>query len=291
MKDQADLLRRRMKEKESQTEAKTIAIVSGKGRVGKSAFCMNFALELIKRNKKVLLFDLDIGMGNSDLLMGKTAKHRIVDLFRGRLSIPDIIELGPESLSYIAAGSGLSQIFTSDYFKFASFQREFEKITRPFDYILFDMGAGTSQDRLNFISSAHEAIVVTTPDPTSLTDSYAMIKQLVDKGRDVPIKILVNRARSESLGKTTYSRLSFVAKKFLHVDVSLLGILPDDRAVLQALHHHKPFVLHQPNSKVSQSLSRIVVEYVEDSKKVELSTSFMDKLKRFVFARVGNEEG
>ncbi|CDQ19725.1 MinD/ParA family protein [Halobacillus karajensis] len=291
MKDQADLLRRRMKEKESQTEAKTIAIVNGKGRVGKSAFCMNFALELIKRNKKVLLFDLDIGMGNSDFLMGKTAKHRIVDLFRGRLSIPDIIELGPESLSYIAAGSGLSQIFTSDYFKFASFQREFEKITRSFDYILFDMGAGTSQDRLNFISSAHEAIVVTTPDPTSLTDSYAMIKHLVDKGRDVPIKILVNRARSESLGKTTYSRLSFVAKKFLHVDVCLLGILPDDRAVLQALHHQKPFVLHQPNSKVSQSLSRIVVEYVEDSKKVELSTSFMDKLKRFVFLRVGNEEG
>ncbi|SDO83688.1 MinD/ParA family protein [Halobacillus aidingensis] len=285
MKDQAEVLRRRIQEMEGEKQAKTIAIASGKGGVGKSNFCINFALQLMRNDKKVLIFDLDIGMGNIDILMGKSPRRTFVDLFREEMSIRDIIELGPESLSYIAGGSGLSHIFELDQTKFAYFQSEFEELTKSFDYILFDMGAGATQDSLHFISSAHEAIVVTTPEPTSLTDGYAMIKHLVHKDKSLPIKILVNRSLNEKNGRNTFDRLSLVVERFLEAEVALLGVLPDDRSVLEAVNKQQPFVIDRPKSKVSRSLEELVRDYLNESHSHESPLSFVDKLKRFVFER------
>ncbi|RDY72138.1 MinD/ParA family protein [Halobacillus sp. SY10] len=285
MKDQAEVLRRRIQEMEGEKQAKTIAIASGKGGVGKSNFCINFALQLMRNDKKVLIFDLDIGMGNIDILMGKSPRRTFVDLFREEMSIRDIIELGPESLSYIAGGSGLSHIFELDQTKFAYFQSEFEELTKSFDYILFDMGAGATQDSLHFISSAHEAIVVTTPEPTSLTDGYAMIKHLVHKDKSLPIKILVNRSLNEKNGRNTFDRLSLVVERFLEAEVALLGVLPDDRSVLEAVNKQRPFVIDRPKSKVSRSLEELVRDYLNESHSHESPLSFVDKLKRFVFER------
>ncbi|MGR9050135.1 MinD/ParA family protein [Halobacillus faecis] len=285
MNDQAEILRRRMQKMEGKRQVKTIAIASGKGGVGKSNFCINFALQLIKEGKKVLIFDLDIGMGNIDILMGRSPKRTFVDLFREELSIHDIIELGPRSLSYIAGGSGLSHIFELDQEKFAYFQSEFEQLTQSFDFILFDMGAGATQDSLHFISSAHEAIVVTTPEPTSITDGYAMIKHLVHKDKSLPIKILVNRSLNEKNGRATFERMSLVVKKFLDSEVDLLGILPDDRSVLEAVNKQQPFVIDSPKSKVSRSLEELVHGYLNESHAQASAFSFVDKLKRFVFER------
>ncbi|SFK27198.1 flagellar biosynthesis protein FlhG [Halobacillus dabanensis] len=285
MKDQAELLRHRMKEREPAKQARTIAIASGKGGVGKSNFCLNFALQLTAQQKRVLIFDLDIGMGNIDILMGKTPAHTFVDLFRGNKSIHDIIELGPESLSYIAGGSGLSQIFHLDHEKFLHFQKEFEKLMKSYDYILFDMGAGATDDSLNFIASAQEAIVVTTPEPTSITDGYAMIKHLVKKEEQLPISVLVNRSLHDKSGRQTFERLQMVVRKFLGTEITFLGTIPDDRAVLQAVNRQKPFVLDHPTSKASRSLKNIAAEYIKGDVAPDIPASFMEKLKRFVFER------
>lgn len=285
MKDQAELLRHRMNTREPVKEAKTIAVASGKGGVGKSNFCINFALQLTAQQKRVLIFDLDIGMGNIDILMGKTPTHTFVDLFRENMTIHDIIELGPESLSYIAGGSGLSHIFQLDHEKFTHFQNEFEKLTKSYDYIFFDMGAGATDDSLNFIRSAQEAIVVTTPEPTSITDGYAMIKHLVKKDDQLPISVLVNRSLHDKNGRQTFERLQMVVRKFLGTEIIYLGTIPDDRAVLQAVNSQKPFVLDQPACKASLSLKNIAADYVQGSTSKIVSTSFMEKLKRFVFER------
>ncbi|GEN54127.1 MinD/ParA family protein [Halobacillus faecis] len=285
MKDQAEILRRRMQELDGKPQAKTIAIASGKGGVGKSNFSINFALQLMKNGKKVLIFDLDIGMGNIDILMGKSPTRTFVDLFREEMSIHDIIELGPESLPYIAGGSGLSHIFELDQVKFTYFQDEYEKLSKSFDYILFDMGAGATQDSLNFISSAHEAIVVTTPEPTSITDGYAMIKHLVHKDKNLPLKILVNRSLSEKNGRATFDRLSLVVKRFLDSEVTLLGVLPDDRSVLEAVNKQRPFVIDRPNSSVSRAIGKLVHSYLNEGHLQSSPRSFVDKLKRFVFER------
>ncbi|WP_394217243.1 MinD/ParA family protein [Halobacillus trueperi] len=285
MKDQAETLRQRMQDMDRKQQAKTIAIASGKGGVGKSNFCINFALQLMRNDKKVLVFDFDIGMGNIDILMGKSPRRTFIDLFREGMSIRDIIELGPESLPFIAGGSGLSTIFELDQAKFAYFQSEFEQLSKSFDYILFDMGAGATHDSLHLISAAHEAIVVTTPEPTSMTDGYAMIKHLVHKDKNMPIKILVNRSLNEINGKATFNRLSLVVKRFLEVEVSLLGVLPDDRSVLEAVNNQRPFVIDRPKSKVSRSLDELARKYLNEYRRQESTFSFVDKLKRFVFER------
>ncbi|MYL70994.1 P-loop NTPase [Halobacillus litoralis] len=286
MKDQAEVLRMRMQEMEGNKQAKTIAVASGKGGVGKSNFCVNFALQLMRQGRKVLIFDLDIGMGNIDILMGKSPKRTFVDLFKEDISIQDIIERGPESLSYIAGGSGLTRIFELDDAKFNYFQKEFEQLIKSFDYILFDMGAGATQDSLHFISSAHEVIVVTTPEPTSITDGYAMIKHLVHKDNRLPIKILVNRSFNEKSGRETFERLAVVVKRFLASEVTLLGVLPDDRSVLEAVNKQRPFVIDRPKSRVSRSLEELVLGYLNESRtQASSSFSFVDKLRRFVFER------
>lgn len=286
MKDQAEILRMRMQEKEGNKQAKTIAVASGKGGVGKSNFCVNFALQLMRKGRKVLIFDLDIGMGNIDILMGKSPKRTFVDLFKEDISIQDIIERGPESLPYIAGGSGLTRIFELDDAKFNYFQNEFEQLIKSFDYILFDMGAGATQDSLHFISSAHEVIVVTTPEPTSITDGYAMIKHLVHKDNRLPIKILVNRSLNEKSGRETFERLALVVKRFLASEVALLGVLPDDRSVLEAVNKQRPFVIDKPKSRVSRSLEELVLGYLNESRtQASSSFSFVDKLRRFVFER------
>ncbi|MGP4059845.1 MinD/ParA family protein [Halobacillus sp. H74] len=285
MKDQAELLRTRMKQNEHTPPAKTIAIASGKGGVGKSNFSINFALKLIEQKKRVLLIDLDIGMGNVDILLGLTPKYSFVDLFKEELEFNEIIEPGPNSLSYIAGGSGLSQIFQLDDEKFSYFQRQFADLTGIYDYILFDMGAGATNDSLNFISAAHEAFVVTTPEPTSITDGYAMIKHLVKKNPKLPIKVLVNRSLSNENAQQTFNRLQMVVKRFLHVDIESLGTIPDDRAVLKAVNQQLPFVIDQPGSKASKSLDQIVRKYLNGQVQMGQADSFMSKLKRLVFVR------
>lgn len=288
MKDQAERLRYKMKntlQTSSDRKARTIAIASGKGGVGKSNFTLNFALQLIKSNKQVLIFDLDVGMGNIDILIGHSPKHTFVDLFQENMAINDIIEQGPNSLSYIAGGSGLSHIFQLDQEKFAFFQSEFEKVSASYDYILFDMGAGATNDSLNFISSADEAIVVTTPEPTSITDGYAMIKHLIKKDRSLPIKLLVNRSLNDRSGKQTFERLEIVVQRFLNVEISSLGTIPDDRSVVHAVTKQIPYVIDQPDSKASRALEHITMDYLKESPAPSYKRSFVQKLKRLVFVR------
>src|SRR5699024_492063 len=179
MNDQAEQLRHHVKGHTN--VAKTISIVSGKGGVGKSNTALNFCIELQKRGKKVLLFDLDIGMGNIDILLGKTPKYTIVDLFTDFMPIHDMIEIGPKGLSYIAGGCSLNDLVQMDPYKLDYFFQQYDLLVMEFDYIFFDMGAGATESSLAFILSSDECIVVTTPEPTAITDAYSMIKQIVLK--------------------------------------------------------------------------------------------------------------
>src|SRR5699024_11791712 len=141
MVDQAEKLRNQIN---MQPNAKTIAVISGKGGVGKSNTVRNFSIELQKQGKKVLLFDLDIVMCNVDILLGKDAEHSIVDLFYDFMPIHDIIEIGPKGLSYIAGGSSLNNLIAIDKYKLDYFFKQYELVVKDYDYIFFDMGAGVT---------------------------------------------------------------------------------------------------------------------------------------------------
>ncbi|WP_226034929.1 MinD/ParA family protein [Aquibacillus saliphilus] len=287
MNDQAAKLRKKVEMLRAYRQAKTIAIVSGKGGVGKSNFALNFSLSLTKKRKKVLIFDMDIGMGNIDILLGLTPKYSIVDMFEEHLSIDDVIESGPNSLSYIAAGSGLADIFTMDEEKFDYFLNELEGLVNSYDYIIFDMGAGVSEATFYYMLAVDECIVITTPEPTSLTDAYAMIKHVSYKSAELPISLLVNRAQSQKSGQKTMERLQQVVLKFLEKEISPLGVLPDDKTVIRAVSSQTPFLTYDPNALVSVAINQIVDQYVNDRIDIEkkVPISFIKKLKNFIKER------
>lgn len=285
--DQAQKLRRKLDQLKGASEAKTIAVISGKGGVGKSNFALNFALGLTKQNKKVLVFDLDIGMGNIDILLGLSAKKTIVDMFEEQLSINEIIEKDSNSLSYIAAGSGLSDIFQFSDEKIEYFFEQLHELMQSYDYIFFDMGAGITHDSLNFILAANECFVVTTPEPTSLTDAYAMIKHIINKHNELPLYLVINRALSQKAGERTMDRLQDVVYQFLDKDIKPLGILPDDRTVMKAVSRQIPFILYDNKAKVSLALSQIVTQYLDQNINIQKKVpfTFVSRLKQLMSER------
>lgn len=288
MTDQAEKLRMKLEKIKNGTEAKVIAVVSGKGGVGKSNFSLNFALGLSQAGKKVLLFDMDIGMGNIDILMGSSARYNIIDMFEESLSIDDIIEEGPNNLSYISGGTGLSKMFRLDSSKLEYFLNTTKKLMDEYHYIIFDMSAGVSEDTLQFALAAHELFVITTPEPTSITDAYAMMKYFSLKEKETPILLVVNRTHSEKQATQTHLRLSNVVKQFLKKDVQFLGDLPDDKSVTKAVTRQIPFMLYDPNSGVSKAMMNIIERYNKnnfDSVEATSNYSFVAKLKQYFISQ------
>ncbi|MFV8827169.1 MinD/ParA family protein [Alkalihalobacterium sp. APHAB7] len=258
MNDQAETLRKLMENNEGQSDTKVISIVSGKGGVGKSNFSINFSLGLSQAGKRVLLFDLDIGMANVDILMGVSSKYNIVDMIENELTIWDIIEKGPENVSFVSGGSGFTQLFKLNEQKFGRFVTQLESLMSHFDYIIFDMGAGVSEDSIQFILSANEAIVVTTPEPTSITDAYAMLKYINSKNDTIHCSLIVNRTETEKEGQVTAQNFQRVVKQFLHKDIAYLGSIPNDKVVTKAVRSQKPFLLFDPKAKSSRAVELMV---------------------------------
>lgn len=288
MRDQAESLRLKLLKKHGLKEAKVIAIVSGKGGVGKSNFTLNFSINLSWKGYKVLLVDMDIGMGNIDILMGLSSKVSFIDLFQSGMSMQDIIRNGPEGISYIAGGSGLSSMFKLDSDKLESLLNQLEKLSLEYDYILFDMGAGITEDALEFLLSVHQIFVITTPEPTSMTDAYSMMKYISYRDKDVALYLVSNRVHSPKEGENTLNRLSEVVKQFLHKDVIKLGFLPDDRTVSQAVSRQIPFLLFDSKSKISVTLSKLTDDYLlGNCSKLEKikPTSFISKLRHYFSER------
>ncbi|MBB6452905.1 flagellar biosynthesis protein FlhG [Salirhabdus euzebyi] len=286
MTDQAQRLREIINAKKNIKEAKTIAVLSGKGGVGKSNFALNFALGLSKKGKRVLLFDLDFGMGNIDVLMGLAPKKTIVHMFKESLFIEDVIEKGPYSLSYIAAGSGLSEIFEMESGHLEYFLKQLRYISMQYDFIIFDMGAGFNSQHIHFALAAHECFIVTTTEPTSVTDAYAVLKHIYYQQSKIPLFLLVNRAMNSKEGKDIVNRLQTVVQKFLHQELKPLGILPDDREVIHAVKEQTPFLLNNEKSNASKSLVQIIDSYLDDKDKNHEvpNHSFVTKLK-MIFTR------
>ncbi|WP_026674265.1 MinD/ParA family protein [Alkalihalobacterium bogoriense] len=283
MTDQAQSLRKLMDSTDIE-DTKVISIVSGKGGVGKSNFSLNFAIGLAKAGKKVVLFDLDIGMANVDILMGVSSRYNIVDMIENELTIWDIIETGPEGISFVSGGSGFTKLFKLTSEKYDRFISQLEGLYKKYDYILFDMGAGVSEDSIQYILAANEAIVVTTPEPTSITDAYAMLKFMHLQDQSMPCSLLVNRSESVSEGESTAENLKRVAKQFLQKEISVLGTIPNDKVVVKAVKHQQPFLLFDPRSKPSQAITNIVASYIgtQTTKEAVLFPSFISKLKGFL---------
>lgn len=280
--DQAASLRQRVKQKEKGKQAKTIAIFSGKGGVGKSNFAVNFAICLSKQGKKVLIFDLDIGMGNVDVLLGLYPKHNLTTMFEKNLPISDIIEVGPGHLSYIASGNGLNDLFSMKKEQIQFFIDQLSHIAQEYDYFIFDLGAGMSEEHVEFISASDECIVISTPEPTSYMDAYSAMKHIIMTNPLVNMSLLINNASSTKEGEQTYNHLRIVVQNFLKYEIKLFGILPNDPIVSEAVRQQVPFYMLNPRAKISKLLAKTVLDYLKannQDKQKEENKQFISKLK------------
>ncbi|RAK23388.1 flagellar biosynthesis protein FlhG [Anoxybacillus vitaminiphilus] len=288
MRDQAESLRMLLNRVDKETETKVIAVISGKGGVGKSNFSLNFSLMLLRRGFNVLLFDMDIGMGNIDILLGQSSHVTIIDMFNKGLSIRELIKKGPENLSFIAGGTGLTKIFTMSQERVSYFIDQLQSVSREYDYMIFDMGAGVSEDHLHLLMAVHEVIVITTPEPTAITDAYATMKYIHMLEKNMPFYLIVNRAQTDKEGRETLIRLTKAMKQFLGKEITKLGMLPEDRAVSKAVARQTPFLLLDPATKVSRAMVEITDRYLSKNTDAETPThsfSFFTKLRRFFLER------
>jgi flagellar biosynthesis protein FlhG len=287
MDDQAERLREKVKTLEDNKRTKTLAIISGKGGVGKSNFALNFAISLKKKGNSVLLFDMDVGMGNIDILMGISTPYSIIDFFTSAVSLKQLIGKAPVGIHYITGGSGLTELTKINENDIKHFFDEFSIILNEYDYVLLDMGAGMDETSLRFVLSVDEVIVLTTSEPTSITDAYAAMKYIIMKNNQIPLSLLVNRASSEKEGIDTYTRISNVLKHFLGKSSQLLGVLPEDKTISQAVKIQTPFFVHNTRSPASKALMKITERYChqEESQLNNSKVNFITKLKRFLHER------
>lgn len=268
--------------------AKAISIVSGKGGVGKSNIALNLSIELSHHHHRVLLVDLDVGMGNIDVLLGHHTKKSIHDLLNEHLSVSDILEEGPDDLYYMSGGTGFTDFFTMDQTKIDYFLKVFQKLRYMFDYIIFDIGAGVTRDSMFFILASDESIVITTPEPTSITDAYAMVKRIIYQGGNMSFSVIMNRAGEKRQAKKVMNQFQTIIRTFLKIETKALGILPDDPVVSEAVSHQTPFILWKNKAPISKAIKQLTSIYLNNTgfdKRASASLSFVQKLKHLLMER------
>ncbi|TKI54978.1 MinD/ParA family protein [Brevibacillus antibioticus] len=286
MRDQAEQLRERMLQNKKTQPTRLVTVTSGKGGVGKSNFSLNFGLGLIEKGHKAVLFDLDLGLANLDVLMGITPKKHLFHLLEPDTTVWDIIEHGPGGLEFIAGGSGFTQIMQLDDEKLDRLFSHLDPLQGYADTIIFDTGAGFSKESMRFMLSSDEVILVTTPEPPAITDAYAVIKMLHARNPAVSIRLVINRASSEREGKMTADKLAMVSKRFLNMDIQSLGYVSDDPCVSKAVKLQRPFLLTYPQSQATRSIRNLVERYLDRPVTSDASVSglkgFLARLRHFI---------
>ncbi|ASS65699.1 MULTISPECIES: MinD/ParA family protein [unclassified Paenibacillus] len=266
MNDQAQALRNLIKQRtggQMEKNARLLTVTSGKGGVGKSNFSLNFGLALQSLGRKVLVIDADIGMANLDVLMGIPAPYSLYHLFTGDKSIRDIIQLGPSGLHFIAGGSGFRELLHLTDRQLQEADEQLGMLQGEYDFILFDTGAGLTRESERFIQAAHETFVVTTPEPTSITDAYALVKMVSGSMPDTRFRVVVNRAFDEQEGRQTAAKMDMAADRFLGIRLPYGGYVADDGKVGKAVRTQKPVLIAYPDSDAARNIMQIARQYLD----------------------------
>ena len=251
-------------------EGRIIAITSGKGGVGKSNFALNLAIALSRLGRRVLLFDADINLANIDILLGMSPRYTLRDVILEGKDILDTVVEGPSGIRIVPACSGAADLLDLDGPIKERLMREFEVLQSTADILLVDTAAGLSQNVMDFILSADEVIVMTTPEPTAITDAYAMVKVIAahasesGQKRNVPIKLLINFVRSRSEAEEIFEKLSLVITHFLNLSVENLGFLVIDKNIPRAVEHQSPFLLSYPTTAATVCIHSIARRIIND---------------------------
>ncbi len=241
--------------------ARIITVTSGKGGVGKSNTAINLACQLKKLGQRVIILDADFGLANIEIMFGTVPQHNLCDLIYQRKSITDIITWGPMDIGFISGGSGITGLANlgKDYLNYII--QNLAKLDAIADVIIIDTGAGISDAVMDFLVASGEIFVVATPEPTSITDSYSLLKALNQHPRfsreDSKIKVIANKVTSAEEGLSMFNKLNSVVNRYLKLPISYLGEIPQDAHLENAVMQQMPVSMQSPNSRSAKAYERM----------------------------------
>ncbi len=230
---------------------RVFAITSGKGGVGKTAVVANVALALAKMQKKVLIIDADLGLANIDVVFGLTPRYNLNHFFKGERRLEEIMVDGPHGIRILPAGSGVQQFTHLDGAQQMRFMEELDSLHGLFDMVLIDTEAGISENVTYFSVAAQDILMVTTPDPTAITDAYALMKLLSTRYHQKTFSLIVNSVANAEEGLDVFQKLTTVANRYLSISIDYLGCIPFDKRMSESIRRQQPMVELYPGSKVS----------------------------------------
>ncbi len=268
MSDQAARLRALAAQNRYQTDideiadtgsAKTIAVTSGKGGVGKSNVSLNLSIALANSGHRVLLVDADLNLANLDILLGITPRHTFRDVVRGHRLLEDIVVQCPQGFDLLPANSGALDLWDIDRSVTAPIFRQLAGLESLYDFVVIDTAAGISPFVIDFVVSSHEILVVALPEPTSMMDAYAVIKMASRRadgceGAKSRIRVVLNQVRRKEEAKNTFAQIQKAVTHFLGFTIEPAGIIPMDEHVSRAVKLRKPLLSAFPGSPASKSL-------------------------------------
>ncbi len=241
-----------------QPQVQVIAVSSGKGGVGKTNVVANVAVASARQGRKVLVMDADLALGNMDILLGLTPQYTIEDVLSGRRRLDEVLVTGPEGIQLLPATSG-GQAFTQlTHEQQLMLQTAFLELPRVPDLLLIDCAAGISPNVLYFSLVAHETVVLVSPDPSSMTDAYALMKILSTCHHLRTFRLLVNKVKNSQEGKEVFRKLSLVTDRFLSVTLDYLGCIPSDEYLTMAVAQQRAVCELYPRAPSSRALSSLV---------------------------------
>lgn len=273
--DQAEQLRNviKLQNQKLVPKARVITITSGKGGVGKSNVAVNMAVQLKRLGKSVIIFDADLGLANVEVMFGAVPQYNLSDLiYRGK-NIRDIITPGPMDIGFISGGSGIVGLNNLSKDQLAFLIHNLSDLDQLADFIIIDTGAGISDTVLEFVMKSPEVIIITTQEPSSLTDSYSLLKALHRnpnfKKKNVKVKVISNKVKSEDEGWVVYHKLDSVVSKFLDGKIEYLGMVPDDVSLKKAVLQQNPVSIFRPNCRSSRAFEVLARRLMDDEEFVE----------------------
>jgi flagellar biosynthesis protein FlhG len=269
MEDQAEQLRELVRAKENNTDKQTysgksnktriITIASGKGGVGKTNLSVNMALAYARMGKKVIVLDADLGLANVNVMLKMVPKWNLYHVIRKQKTMREILTETEYGISIVAGASGFSKIANLTDDERTVFIDELNTLSKA-DIIIIDTSAGVSSNVLDFIAAADDAVIITTPEPTAITDAYGIVKIIATEieNLDMGLKLVVNRVHNVTDAKKVADRMISITGQFLNVKLEYLGFVYDDAAVSQAVLRQRPFMVESPRSKAAQCVQHIV---------------------------------
>ncbi|QQO08241.1 MinD/ParA family protein [Breznakiella homolactica] len=273
MADQAEKLREMMRQKNDQQDGspakkntdknsrqtRIITVTSGKGGVGKTNISVNMALAYARLGKKVVVMDADLGLANVNVMLNMIPKFNLYHVIRNQKTMQEIIQQTEYGIRIVAGASGFSKIANLTEEERQNFIEELNTLSDA-DIIIIDTSAGVSSNVLDFIAAADDAVIVTTPEPTAITDAYGIIKIIATEidSLNMGLKLVVNRVKTVMEAKKVADRMTTIAGQFLNLKVDYLGFIYDDPAVSQAVLRQRPFMVVDPKCKASQCIQHIV---------------------------------